>query len=586
VERFLGLVALLSLLVGGIGVAQTVRSFLASRLDALAILACLGLRPRQAFALYLAQAALLGLAGSVVGGLAGLAVQQQVPRLLGDLLPAASLPFWHAGALGRGLLLGLGTSLVFALPPLTAILRVPPLRALRRSAEPLPPSRLVLGGVLAALLGGVLALATVQGGSWALGLRFTGALLAVVTLLTAAAVGLRRLAGLLRRSRGPLWLRQGAALVAAPGSDTLPTLVALGIGVLVVLSTFLIQRHLAAALAAELPADAPTAFLLDVQPDQWARTREILEAGGATSVDSVPVVMARLASVDGRAVEELAAAAGDDGDREWALTREQRLTYLDDLPPDNELVAGAWFSPDVPNEASLEVEFAGDLGAAVGSILTFDVQGVPVEVTVTSLRRVDWRTFRINFFLVTDPETLEDAPQTILAAARLPHGREQEIQDRLVAEVPNVTLIDVRVVLEKVAGIFRRLSVGIRFLGLFTALAGIVILFGAVAAGSVRRAREVALLKTLGFTRGGVGAVFSTSFGLLGLVAGVIGALGALAVTWIVVTRGFELDWQPFPGPTGLAVVLAVLLTLLAGLAASARALARRPIEVLRDERE
>lgn len=586
VERFLGLVALLSLLVGGVGVAQTVRSFLASRLDAVAVLKCLGLRPREVFSLYLGQCLLLGLAGSLLGGLVGLGLQQQVPRFLGDLLPVSTLPFWRPAALARGLLLGLGTSLVFAVPPLTAVLRVPPLRALRRDAEPIPPSRGVLVGLGALLIAGLFGLATVQAGSPGLGGRFTLGLLVTGLLLAAAAAGLRRLAGALRKVRGPVWFRQGAALMASPGSDLLPAVVALGLGVLVVLSTVLVQDHLSRALAAELPEGAPTTFLLDIQPDQWASVRSLLEERGSRAVDSVPVVMGRITAVDGRSAERLAEESSEEGDREWALTREQRLTYLEELPPDNELVAGSWFSPEIPDEISVEAEFADDLGAGLGSTLTFDVQGVPLTLRVTSLRRVDWETFRINFFLVAEPEALAAAPQTRLAAARLPRGREQEVQDALAARFPNVTLIDVRAVLEKVAAILGRLSAGIRFLGLFTAAAGIMILFGAVAAGSVRRSRDVALLKTLGFTRGGVAAVFSTLFGLVGLVAGVIGAAGASLLTWILVTRGFDLDWEPRIGPPVIAILGCTLLTLVAGLTASARPLSRRPLEVLRAERE
>ncbi|MDX1631500.1 MAG: FtsX-like permease family protein [Thermoanaerobaculia bacterium] len=590
VERFLGLVALLSLLVGGIGVAQTIRSFLASRLDALAILKCLGLRPREALLLYLGHCFLLGLAGSLLGGLAGLGVQQAAPRLLGDLLPISTLPFWQPEALARGLLLGLVTSLLFGIPPLTAVLRVPPLRALRRSAEPVPPSKTVVVGLGVLLIGGLFVLAAVQAGSPGLGARFILALLTTVFVLAGVAAGLRKLAGTLRSVRGPVWLRQGGALMASPGGDLLPALVALGLGVLVVLSTVLVQGQLSRALETELPEDAPTAFLLDVQPDQWEPIRSLLQERGAQAVDSVPVVMARITAVDGRSTEALAEESPneevEEGDRRWALTREQRLTYLRELPPDNELVAGSWFSPEVSDEISVEEEFARDLGAELGSTLTFDVQGIPLTLRVTSLRRVDWETFRINFFLVTEPEALAGAPQTRLAAARLPRGREQEIQDTLAVRFPNVTLIDVRSVLERVGAILGRLSTGIRALGLFTAAAGILILFGTVAAGSVRRSREVALLKTLGFTRGGVVGVFSTLFGLVGLVAGTIGAGGAVLLTWILVTQGFDLEWEPRLVPTALAVLGCVLLTLAAGLAASARPLSRRPLEILRSERE
>jgi len=619
VERYLGLVALLSLLVGGIGVAQSVRAFLASRLDAVAVLKCLGVRPREAFALYLGQCLLLGLAGGVAGGLVGLVVQQNAPKLLGDLLPAQQIAFWQPWALLRGLSLGIAASLLFAMPPLVDVLRVPPLRALRRSAEALPASRLARAASGLLLVLGTYLLALAQAEDAGLALRFTGALLVAVAVLALAGWGLRAAAGRLSRLPRPLTLRHGAALLARPAGDALPALVAVGLGVLVVLVAALVERHLTASLDAELPKGSPSTFLVDVQPDQWPAVSALLAREGATEVESVPVVMARIAEIDGVPVEKL---AGDDDEtedadanasaeprrgenqsgerrggegrsrerqdreRRWALTREQRLTYGSDLPRDNRLVAGKMWSNSKVREVSLEEEYARELGARIGSRLVFDVQGVPVELVVTSLRAVDWRTFRINFFVVVEPGVLEDAPQTRLAAARLPSGREGRVQDLLAQGFPNVTLVDVRQVLAKVAEVFRRLGLGVRFLGGFTAIAGVAILFGAVAAGAVRRGREVALLKTLGFTRRGVASLFAVEHALTGLVAGILGVAGGAVIARQVVVEQLELTWRPFAGTLGGALGLAVALTLVAGLGASARALRQRPIEALREERE
>lgn len=588
VERYLGLVALLSLLVGGVGVAQSVRAFLASRLDAVAVLKCLGVRPREAFALYLGQCLLLGLAGGVLGGFAGLAVQRGIPHLLGDVLPVHDIRFWQAGALLRGLLLGVAASLLFALPPLAAVLRVPPLRALRRSAEGLPASLLARASTGAVLLAGIFLLALAQARDAGLALRFTGALVGAVAVLALAGFGLRAAAIRLARLPRPLLLRHGAAMLARPAGEALPALVAVGLGVLVVLVAALVERHLTASLDAELPKGSPSTFLVDVQPDQWPGVEALLRREGAREVDSVPVVMARLASIDGVGVETLAhrAPRGREGERRWALTREQRLTYARSLPPDNRLVGGKlWSKPTLP-EVSLEEEYARELGVRLGSHLVFDVQGVPVDVAVTSLRAVDWRSFRINFFVVVEPGVLEEAPQSRLAAAKLPPGREGHVQDLLAQRYPNVTLIDVRQVLTKIAAVFRRLGLGVRLLGSFTALAGVAILFGAVAAGAVRRGREVALLKTLGFTRRGVAGLFAVEQALTGLVAGALGVVGGALIARQVVVEQLELPWKAFPGTLAGALVAAVALTLAAGLAASARALRQRPIEALREERE
>ena len=309
--------------------------------------------------------------------------------------------------------------------------------------------------------------------------------------------------------------------------------------------------------------------------------------------------MARLSAIDGTAVDRLAPVRRErgperDGDRDggrdrggsarWALTREQRLTYIDRLPDGNRIVAGAlWDRPGVA-EVSVERDFADDLGVHLGSRLTFDVQGVPVELTVSSLREVDWQTFGINFFLVVEPGVLDAAPQQRLATVRLPPGSEQRVQDLLAARFPNVTFVRIREILEKIVAILDRIGLAVRFLGGFTVLAGIAILAGAVSAGSARRAREVAVLKTLGVTRAGVAAMFAVEYALVGLVAGAIGTVGGAVLSWAVLTRGMDIGWHFRPLPLAVALLASALLTATAGIAASARALARRPIEVLRGE--
>ena len=589
VERFLGLVALLSLFVGGIGVAESVRAWLASRLDAIAVLKCLGMRPREIFGLYLGQTALLGLAGSVVGIAAGIAVQQLLPALFPDLIPPALVHPWQPLALLRGLGLGLGVALLFSLSPLSTALRVPPVRVLRREAEPLPRHPLASLGTGAILLAGILALATLQSRSWALGLEFTGGVVLVTAVLAGAAQLVIHGARGLPRDFARPWLRQGLAALARPGAATFGAIVALGLGVLVVLAMSLVERRLAEEFSRQLPADAPSAFLIDIQPDQWPGVSGLLQKGGATHVESVPVVTSRLAAIDGVSVDDLTRREDkrdrDRGrNRHWMLTREQRLTYLRTLPADNTIVAGSLWSDPARPEVSVEQSFAEDLKLHLGSVLRFDIEGVPLDLTVTSIRKVNWRSFGINFSLVVEPGVLDQAPQQRFASVRLPPGGEQRLQDLLAASYPNVTVLNIRELLEKVSKVLNRISLGVSFLGGFTVLAGIAILAGAVSAGSARRSREVALLKTLGMTRRQVATHFAVEYALIGLVAGAIGACGAAALAWAVVTRGFNLTGEVQALPLGLAVLASVSLTVVAGLAASTRALQRRPIEVLRSE--
>jgi putative ABC transport system permease protein len=451
--------------------------------------------------------------------------------------------------------------------------------------------------VVTAVVGGVWATAAVQSGSAARGAWFVLGALGVTLLLALAARGVTRAAAHLRARQGGdggapgrFWLRHGLAALGRPGAGTQAAVVALGLGVLVVTGLWLVERRLTSELEGNLPEEAPSVFLIDIQPDQWGPLQEILREVGATGIDSVPVVMARLSAIDGVPVSELTDASygrervedvGED-DRRWALTREQRLTYLDELPEDNRVVAGAlWSEPGVA-EVSVEEEFAGDLGVGVGSTLAFDLQGVPVELAVTSLRSVDWSTFGINFFLVVEPGVLEAAPQHRIAAVRLPPEAELRMQDRVVAAFPNVTVLRIREILEKVVAVIRAIAGGVRFVGTFTVLAGVAILGGAVAAGAARRRREVALLKALGTTRGGVVGIYAVEYALVGLVAGAIGSAGGAVLSWAVLTRGMEVDWAFDPVPLLAGVVGGAVVAVAAGLTASARALQSRPIDALR----
>ena len=583
VERFLGLVALLSLLIGGIGVAQAVRAWLAGRLDAIAVMRALGVRPREVFALYLGQTALLAVLGSVAGAIAGTLVARAVPSLVAGLLPVEIDVGWQPVAMARGMALGLGVALLFGLRPLVDAMRVPPIRVLRRDADPLPMSRVMATVLAVTLLTGVAATATVQSGSAVRGLLFAVGLVFASAVLAGSAWLVVRVTGRVPRDRGSLLVRHGLAALARPDSGTLGAIVALGLGVLTVVGMALVQERVSAQLEADLPAQAPTVFLVDIQPDQWQGVEETLVAAEARNVDSVEVVIGRLSSINGVPVAELADDAVDrSSDRRWVLTREQRLTSLETLPEDNVVVDGAlWSDPDRA-EVSIEIDFAGDLGVGIGDTIVFDIQGVPVELLVSSLRTVEWESFSINFFLVVEPGVLDRAPRFRIAAARLDQPAEQPLQNELAARFPNVTLLRVREVLEKVTGILEQLGNGIRFLGAFTVFAGIAILAGAVSAGAVRRGRQVALFKTLGMTRAQVIAVFAVEYALIGLVAGVLGTVGAGVMAWAVIRFGFQIPWAWHPGALVGALAVTVLLSVVAGLSASARALSVRPQTVLR----
>jgi putative ABC transport system permease protein len=583
VESYLGLVALLSLVLGGVGVAQIVRAWVASRTQAVAVLRVLGFRPREVLAMYLGHVALLALVGSTLGALAGSFAPHLVASLAADLLPTSFEVEWAPLAVLRGIALGVGIALVFSAPPLTAIWQVAPARVLCNDVEPLPAPRAVAWGAALLVGAGLFAAALAQSRQIAVAAGFTVALALLAVALSLGAHGLTKLAGLVPRKRLDPYLRNGIAALARPGIGVVGATVALGFGVLVVTLMALVEGRLSERLRNALPTDAPSVFLIDVQPDQLEGVRAELLARDARSVRDVPVVTARLSTIDGVPVRELAQQrAGVEGRSRWVLTREQRLTWMRELPADNKVVEGALWSDPEHLEVSLEQDFASDLGAKLGSVLVFDVQGTSIELRVTSIRTVEWESFGINFFLVAEPEALEQAPHSVLIAARLDADREVGLQSSLAASAPNVTPIAVRAILEKVLAVLTKLALAVRILGLFTVLTGLTILAGVASSTAVHRGREVALLKTLGLTRAGVARLFGIEFALIGLVSGAIGGSTAFALAWVFLERVLEIDADLPWSSLAAATLLTALASALCGIAANARALASRPIESLR----
>lgn len=593
--RYLGLVGLLSLLVGGVGVAQVARAWLAGRMDDIAIMRCLGATPREVVILFFAQVVSLALVASLMGAAAGSALLGLAPTMLEGLMPADLFRAWQPQAIVRGLLLGIAVAIIFTLPLLLGLRRVPPVRVLRRDAEPVRAGWIAQGIAAAIILGGVWAAATTQAESLKYGSIFIGGLIASVLFLALAAAAVSRIARLLPRDSGGVRLRHGLTHLARPGAATIGAIVALGLGVTFVFATRVVERHLSDQLRSEQPANAPTTFLLDIQPDQWRELEGILHRHGATGVDAKPIVTARFAAIDGVAVGDLRQRRreqlpdGQSGEqprpRGGRLMREIRITYGDALPEGNRVIEGEFpAGPSIANGVSVQDEYARDIGVEVGSTITLDVQGVPVDLRVTSLRTIDWRTFGLNFFLFAEPGPLDAAPQMRVATARIPAELLSRVQADIVRALPNVTVIHIRDVMDKVLAVLGNLSLAVRSLGLFTILAGVVVLGGTVAATQARRAREVALLKTIGMTRRDVAAVFAIEYGLTGLVAAVVGIAAGLLLARGVLTQLMELPWSPSVMEMFMAVAITVALAVAAGLVASARALSAKPIEVLRSE--
>ncbi|MEM7163841.1 MAG: FtsX-like permease family protein [Planctomycetota bacterium] len=581
-ERFLGLVALLSLLLGGLGIAQVIRTWIARRTPALATLRCLGVRQRDLVLAYVGQVIFFAVCASLVGAVAGGLLAAFVPGWLADAFAAVERTPLHIGVVLRGTGLGILVATGFAIPPLLAIWRVPPSRVLRASAEPLPLPWAVRIAAPIAIVVTLFATAALQGADTAFAAAFTGIVVGVSGLLWIGARLLMYASSRVPRHRLSPAIRTGVAALGRPAAGVVGGTVALGLGVLVVLGLYLVEDRLGGQLRSALPARAPSTYLWDVQPKQWPALESRLAAIDTASVQPVPVVMARLRSIDGKGIQELQSDAAGRRRAPWALTREQRITWFDAIPSHQEIVAGKlWHKPAV-DEVSLDADFAVDIGAGLGSVLEFDIDGVRKSFEVTSLRAIDWQSFAISFFLVAEPGSLAAAPQVRMIGIRLDDAAEQELQRVVAADFPNVTVIRVRGILERVQSIMTTLAAGVRLLGSFTIAVGIFILGGAIAATQLRRAAEVALLKALGVSRGQIVTILGFEFALVGLVAGCVGAGGAYVLAGVFLDSILELRGSlpiaALPVTIGLASVLATA----AGLGALVPALRAAPLATLK----
>jgi putative ABC transport system permease protein len=601
--NYLGLVALIALLLGGLGVASAVHVFIKRKMETVAVLRCLGASASTVLSVYLVQVAAVGLLGSLAGGLLGTGVQLVLPRVLGDLLPVDVAIRVSWPALLSGVALGLWVALVFSLLPLLAVRRVSPLAVLRRPYEQdaAPPARepAQLLAVLA-LVATVAALAVLQAGRALAGLAFAGGIgIALLALWLAAIASTRALRQVLvdpasASPRLPYLWRQGLANLYRPANQTRMVVLALGFGSFLLSTLLLVQHNLLRDLRVDEGTARPNVVFFDIQPDQREDVLARLRAEGFPAGDAVPIVPMRIRAVKGKAVERvLREAATAEASRErWAFRREYRSSHRDFAALSERIVAGRFWRagewrerPDLPVPVSMEEGVARELGVRLGDEIVWDVQGVPLVSRVASLRDVDWARFEPNFFAIFPEGPLDEAPQTFVALSRIDDpARRARFQRAVVEAYPNVSTLDLSQVQQAVEGILGRAALAIRFMALFSLAAGTVVLVGAVAASRYQRVREAVLLRTLGATRGQLLRILLAEYASLGVLAAAVAIALSAAAAWALVRYGFEAGFAlPWPALLGLGGAV-VALTVVVGLLGSVEVLRRPPLEVLRAE--
>lgn len=601
--RYLGLVALIALLLGGIGVASATHEFINRKLETVAVLRCLGATAPQVFGVYLTQALGVGLIGSAMGVALGVALQLVLPQVLQGVLPVEVAVALSPEAVLLGLAVGLWTSFVFALRPLLSVRRISPLVALRRDYDDAArrqrdPLRWVAWTLLAL---SVVGLATLQVRDIRPALAFSGGVAVALGVLALAASLLVKGVRRWFPSRLPYLWRQGLANLYRPANQTVVVVLALGFGAFLLGTLYVVQYSLVQQFAIDASPDRPNLILFDIQPTQRLGVDSILHEAGVRSSGLTPIVPMRISSIKGRPVAQFTGEARADtvdeegrpkrGERSnaWAFRREYRSTYRAEKTATEVIVAGKWAdrSPNTqgPTPISVEVDLAGELGVAVGDTIVWDVQGVKIPSVVANLREVNWARFEPNFFVVFPPGPLDAAPQSWLTLARLDSaGARGLVQRRVVERYSNVSTIDLSVVQQAVDDVLSRVTLGVRFMALFSLAAGGMVLIGAVAGTRRQRIREGVLLKTLGATRRQVMRIALAEYVSLGLLSAVASLGLATIAGWAVVDRFFDLSFRfPAGGILGFGIAI-VGLTVAVGLWTSREVFARTPLEILRAE--
>jgi putative ABC transport system permease protein len=619
----LSLICLVAMVLGAIGVAMSMHAHLEQRMDVLAILKAIGAGSGDLLRIFLLQTLGLGLAGAVLGVVAGFGVMFALPVVFGNLLPVHTtfaIPWRSAAA---GLATGLLTTLLFCLPPLLDVRKVRPILVFRRMVEQAQGPDWELRGfwrelrasglrgfvplqaravravvrmgvgfvrrnalqIVAVLvtLGALAGIAAALSDSAEVGRYFALALAAVLLVLLGLSAGflrfLRWMLGLVRL-RLPQVPRQGLANLYRPGNQSAAVLAALGTGVMLILSVYLMQAQVLREIQDTASPTLPNLFLVDVTNDEIAGLTGFfkMQPGVLKPLDLLPVVSGHFVSLNGTPIEQVKLEHFPK-----RMLESVSLSWADTVPAGDRVEQGKWFANAQVKEIALDKGIAERIHVGVGSKVELEVDGNVLPLTVGAIFRSDAQHIagRANFLLPSG--LLKDAPTVWYGAVRVDSKQVANIERALFATYPTVTVINLADVLDRIEGVVKQITFVVRFLAGFSIFAGLMILASSIASTRFRRTREAVVLKTLGATRARIVGIFSVEFAVLGLLAGSVGAVFANLLTRVLLLK-MEAHWQLEWPATLTALVGTALLATVTGWLASYRILGLRPLEVLREE--
>jgi putative ABC transport system permease protein len=584
--RFLALVSLIGLIVAGLGVGATMQSHIRQKMPNIAFMKCIGGRSGHVIRIYVAQALMIGLTGSLIGAALGAFAQAVFSRLVASYFDIAVILVWPWAAMLKGIAAGTATAILFALPSLLSISEVKPAFILRKEvsdeAKPSRDRRSILAAI--AILAGLWGIAIWVGSSVKYASVFAGILLGSLIVLGAVGAVLLRLIrrigahAAVRRSAA---IRHGIANLYRPGAHAAAILASLGIGVMFTVTVYFLQHSLLEEVRLTAPPETPNLFLINItnrERDGIVRLIE-REPGIVERQALSPSVAAQIATIDGIPLEQVPL---EEGARRF-LNTQFILTWARDIPPATLILEGTWWKPD-PAEPLVSVqEFAAQaLGLKVGSILEWTALGGNVRARVANIRRTDAVRVGANNQFILSPGTLDNLSAVYYGALRVKPERVAAVQARIFEQFPTVTVINAADILEVIQGVMDRVSLAVRFVSGFAIFGGLVVLASSIAGTRYRRMREVAILKTVGARRGTLVRMFCMEFAVIGSAAGLVGgALAAIASAILIgqlLDTPYKFTWMPVFGAAAITAVL----TVITGWLASYGILNRKPLDILR----
>jgi putative ABC transport system permease protein len=583
--QFLTLVGLAALLVGGVGVANAVKSHIDRRRDVIAAYKALGATGREVFTIYLTQVIVLAVIGSIIGLAAGAALPFVIVGLFGKLLPLPVVPALHPDELALSFVYGLLTALAFGLWPLGRVHDVP-VAALFREAvgtvwhRPRWRYLALMAIVIALLVAVVIGLAYDK----RVASVFVASSVLVFALLRGIAAILMALARRLPRTRFTM-LRLAIANIYRPGALTPSVVMSLGLGLAVLVTITQIDGNLRRQFLAALPERAPSFYFIDIPASEAGRFDTFLKQTlPQSSVEDVPMLRGRIVAARGVKAEDLKPST----DSEWVLQSDRGLTYTGEVPKGSKVVEGEWWGADYAGEplVSMEKKIADGLKLKIGDEIVVNVLGRDIPATISNLRNIDWQGLGINFVLVFSPGAFKGAPHTHIATLTEAHpdaAGDARIIKQVADAFPMITSVRVREVMETIGSVVTNLALAIRGASAVTLVSAILVLGGALAAGHRHRVYDAVILKTLGATRVRLLGAYALEYLMIGFATAVFGVIAGSVAGWLIVTRLMTLSFVWQAGSAAGVVLAALIVTVGLGLAGTLLALNQKPATVLRN---